>query len=73
MADASTLEGYEVRSSGKAEAGDVVAEIPTLFGCAADGPTEPAARANRRETLEVLKEAGAEDKLELPPRWPADR
>jgi predicted RNase H-like HicB family nuclease len=73
MPEMTTIKDYDIHVYWDSRAEYFVAEIQEILTCAADGATQAEAVSNLGETFAVLKEAYAEEKLELPgpsPRLP---
>jgi predicted RNase H-like HicB family nuclease len=66
MHQATTMKDYGVHVYWDDRAGYFVAEIPEIYSCAADGPSQAKAVSNLEETFAVLKEAYTEEKLNFP-------
>jgi predicted RNase H-like HicB family nuclease len=66
VTDETTSKEFDIHVSWDSRAEYFVAEIPTIFTCAADGATQSEALANLEETFAVLKEAYLEDGLTFP-------
>jgi len=73
MPNVTTMKDYDIHVYWDNRAEYFVAEIQEILTCAADGATQAEAISNLGETFAVLKEAYAEEMLELPgpsPRLP---
>jgi predicted RNase H-like HicB family nuclease len=71
MTRPTTIKDYDVHVYWDSRAEYYVAEIPEIYSCAADGPTQSEAVSNLEETFAVLKEAYVEEKLNFPTPSPA--